>query len=64
MRNKIPITKEKLRQLYLDEGLTAKAIAERFNCSESTIRRYLLKFELFKISGVAYAVKYAWAQGK
>jgi hypothetical protein len=42
----VPIDAELLRHLYVDEGLTADAIAVRFNCAAITIWRRLRRFRI------------------
>ncbi len=41
-----PIPEDVLRQLYLEEGLTVKAIASRFACSESRIHTWMNHYEI------------------
>lgn len=38
------ITKEELRRLYYDEGLTHEQVAQRLFCHVSTVRKYMRHF--------------------
>jgi 5-methylcytosine-specific restriction endonuclease McrA len=44
MSHKIDITKEIIEQLYIEENISAKEIANRYRCSNTTILNWIRKF--------------------
>ncbi len=49
LKSKIAITKEELRNLYIEQGLTLNAIAKLLNCHFQSITRLLRKYDLVNL---------------
>jgi len=47
-RGKFNITKEELKKLYIDQGMTGKAIAEKYGVSSVTVAQRAMKMGLSK----------------
>lgn len=43
---KLKFTKEELEKLYIEEELSTRDIAKQLNISQTTVRRYLAKYNI------------------
>lgn len=46
MSKKVNVTKDELFDLYINQGLSTRDIATKFNIGQTTVRRYLVKYEI------------------
>lgn len=46
--NHTSLTKDRLRELYIKQGMTAKEIGEKFGVSRTTVSNYIRRYNLYR----------------